>query len=691
MATLEKIRKRQVFLFTVIIVALVAFIIGDGINSAKSFFGPGSAAAKVDGHKIDYQQFNNRLEQMRQELQNRGYNSTDLAVLQQEVLGSMVYETLLQEEYKKLGLVVTDNELSQAMLGQTALPGIVQQVQQTFGVATPDQLHDMAFNPTKYQIPAETASQLQNAWTQMEKDVEKQLLQNKLANLFIASLVANKLDAKDLYDQNSLISDVAFAKVDYSSLPDEEFTPTKEEINSKYNELKSRFRLQQPVRKVNYISVDIKPSTEDITKAQQDVEAAIELLNSQEGVEGLSGLFVTNNMTNKKSAFSNAIAGAIDSLQVGQAKLVSFANNTYTIAKLLGKNEAQADSVRYDVGVISVAGAEQRDSLINALNAGADLEAVTGGQFNKNASVSLIGAEAAAFKDLIAGAPVGKYFTPDTAATANQVRVIRVNGYSAPVNTYEVAEITYQVDPSTTTVNNLRQGLVDFIAANNTAEKFAAGATQAGFNIFPAEVTSSSLSLANIPETRGAVKWVLKAKKGQVSDVKGDEQTGRFIAVALNDIYKDYIPVTEPAINLYITDLVKNDKKAAKLIADFKGKGSSVASYAQAMNTKVDTAAVAFGQAFVNGFPFNENDFIAAVAAAGKGKLTGPVQSNSAVVVFQVNDVKNEGREFDFKTDGARFNQTAGATLLGQNLYNILLGKNIIESNILNFYREEGE
>jgi len=689
MATLEKIRRRSGILFAVIIIALLAFILGDFLNSTHSLFGPGTAVAKVAGHKIDYQQFNTQVEQVRQQMQDRGYSVPDIANIQQDVLNRMVFEELLNEEYKNLGIVVTDNELSQAMLGATALPGFVQQVQQQFGVATPDQLHDMAFNPTKYQIPAETASQLQTAWTNMEKSLEKELMQAKLGNLFMGALVANKLDAKDIYDQNAQISTINYAKVDYSTLADDEFTPTDAEINSKYSELKKRFKIQEPIRKIQYITVDIQPSAEDLTKAQQDVEAAIELLNSIEGTEGLSGLFVANTTTNKKAAMSPALAGMIDTLAIGQAKLLSFANNTYTIAKLLGKKENQTDSVKYEIGVVAVENAGQRDSLLNALNSGASLEEITGGQYQPSTAVSLLSAEAAPLKELIENRPVGQFFTPDTTATAKQMRVMRINGYSPAVTTYEVAEISYQVDPSSTTINNLRQGLANFIAENNTADKFTSEATKAGYHIFPAEVTPSSINIANVPETRSSVKWVNKAKKGEVSPVKGDEQSGQFIAVALTDIYEDYVPVTDLTVNTYIKELVTNDKKAAKIIADYKDKGNSVATYAQAMKTQADTVDVAFGQPVISGFPFGESYLAAAVAAAEKGKLVGPMQSNSAVVVFQVTDTKKEGREFDFKTDAERFNQTQGAQFLGRQLFSILLGNNIVENKLLNFYQDQ--
>ena len=60
MATLEKIRKRSVLLLVIIGAALVAFIIGDFLNSGRNIFGDGTTVAKVDGEKIDYLAFQQR-------------------------------------------------------------------------------------------------------------------------------------------------------------------------------------------------------------------------------------------------------------------------------------------------------------------------------------------------------------------------------------------------------------------------------------------------------------------------------------------------------------------------------------------------------------------------------------------------------------------------------------------------------
>ncbi len=181
----------------------------------------------------------------------------------------------------------------------------------------------------------------------------------------------------------------------------------------------------------------------------------------------------------------------------------------------------------------------------------------------------------------------------------------------------------------------------------------------------------------------------MNAKKGQVSDVYGDDQTGRLIAVSLLDIYDNgYVPVTDNGVRDYVAAIAENDKKAAKIIADYQGKANSVAEYAKLMNTDVDTTKVTFGQRAISGFALGESDLAAAVATAQKGQLVGPMQSNSAVVVFVVNDIDKSGREFNFDTDKMRFNQQQAGSILARNLFNIMLGGNKVENNLLQFYQD---
>ena len=120
MATLQKIRSKSVLVLIIIGAGLLAFVIGDFFTSGRTLFGTGSTIAKVDGTSIDVQEFQRNVEQAAQQAQASG-RKVDYPSLQQQVLSNMVGQVLFKNEFDKLGLTVTDSELSNAMLA-TATP-----------------------------------------------------------------------------------------------------------------------------------------------------------------------------------------------------------------------------------------------------------------------------------------------------------------------------------------------------------------------------------------------------------------------------------------------------------------------------------------------------------------------------------------------------------------------------------------
>ena len=104
MAALEKIRKRAVLLTVVIGVALLAFILGDLINSGQAFFGDGNTIVKVGDEKIDAMEFQKRYETISAQYQNSGNTVTDGALLQKNVIEGMISEILLDKEIEEVGI-----------------------------------------------------------------------------------------------------------------------------------------------------------------------------------------------------------------------------------------------------------------------------------------------------------------------------------------------------------------------------------------------------------------------------------------------------------------------------------------------------------------------------------------------------------------------------------------------------------
>lgn len=685
MSTLEQIRQRPVLIISILGVALLLFIL-TAVDRPGELFTDSHTVAKVDGEKIDYLEFQKRVEQQQEQMQQRGYTNVDVAQVQEYVLQQMVNESLLKKEFERLGLTVTDNELSQAMLGATPSP-YVQQMVQSMGIPSAQLLYEAAFNPTKSGVTPEQAPQFQSAWAELEKNTEEMMLQQKFMALFAGTLTANKLDAKALYEDNATTSTIVYAKKDLSTLKDADFTPTDAEINDLYNQEKNRYRINEKQVVISYIAVDVVPSTDDLAAAQREVEDAIVGLRMNEGTDAVAsnGKFYVNRVSATEASLAPALKKAVPSMAKDSVAMISFIDNQYTIAKLLDVTTS-IDSVLVDVAFINETA--DADSVIARLNTGASKidmgDAIA--QSQDSMWVSLLDPGIAQFKDQIATAETGSYFKPEGGQNG---MTMRVRSRKAPVAVYDVAEITYDVVPSNATIQKLNGDLRKYLADNSTAAKFTSEATKAGYSALSAVVTPSTLSINGLQESRGAAKWALDAKKDQVSGVFNNERDSRLLAVAVNDVYDGkFVPATNETVRNYLTNKVMNRKKAEKLIADYNGKGKSVAEYAAAMQVKADTTQVTFGQPYVRNFPMYESALQANVAVAKKGELVGPVALNQSVVVFTVTDVTAPSREFDYKNDAMVFNQREGVASFQRTLPAVLLGNKKVENKIQKFYSD---
>lgn len=690
MATLEKIRSKSVLLLIIVGAALLAFIIGDFFTSSRTLFGTGTTIAKVGKQKVDVQEFQRRVQEAQQAQQNQGQH-TDAAVLQQQVLEQMLAEKLMNEEVERLGITVTDSELSDMMLGKNSA-FVDRMVQQQYGLGSAAEFHDMAFNPGKYNIPQDQAVQFQQAWIALEKNVEQMLLQQKFQNLFSGTLTANDLDARALYDDAAPTAKAIYVKKDFGALADADFSVEAADINKLYDSERARYALDEPTRLVEYITVNIIPSQADQAAGQRKVEDALKALNESANtdVAALQNFVVEKQTISQSNVDRQArLKAVLDTLSPGRAALVSRNGNDYELARLNSKDQASEKVV---VDFMAIMGNKaQADSLIALLNGGAAFDSIATSELvagtQKAQEISLLGAQAGMVKELIEGRATGVYFTPDTLADAQQYRIMRVAERPAPVTVYDLTTASFTIEPSAATVNELEAKLQNYLTTHKTAAEFADSAQAAGYATFPAYVTPSSAMLGNLPDSHAAVAWAMDAKKGEVSPIFGDVQSGRFMAVALENIYKDYMPAGDPQLNASLTMRARNEKKAEKLLADYAGKAKDIAGYAQLMGVSADTTTVNFSQFLIPGIGGNESEVQGRVAAAKKGDLVGPVKANNSVVALQIIEIDNEGRPYNFDESAIRFNQQRGAAGLGRHIDRILIGKEKVDNKMTTFYK----
>ena len=690
MAVLEKIRSKSVFLLIVIGVALLAFIIGDFLNSGRSFFGAGTTVAKVDGTKISITDFQRRYEQYNQQLQASN-QKVDGAVVQNQVLQDMVTEQLLEEEAEALGIDVTDAEITEAMTGQGAVPAVVQMARQ-LGLESPAQLHDLVFNPGKYGAQDADVAQVRAQWLEMEKNVTNQLKYQKIGVLLSGAIQANDLDKEAIAADMSTASTVDLVNVPYSSLDNKDFPVSDEELQARYEKEKSQFKTEDEIRKIHYIAVNIVPSQDDLAKAQKlfnSVDSTLRVTTGVESVRNISELTI-NQRTVRSNDVDAATREFIASAAEGAVSAPRFRSDEHSLVKLLSK-KMDVDSVNVDM--LQVQGAKKvQDSVLNLLNSGKPFaevadNKVAGGQQNMWMNLIQMGADSKsveAKKKLLAAG--SEYFVIDS--NDNAALIYRVNEKRAPKQMYEIAEVSYKVFPSDETIDNLRAGLQKYISANNTAKLFADNAIASGYQALEAEVTAETPQINGIESTRKEVQWAFGAEKGSVSSIYDKEGNDKMIAVALDDIIPaGYMPLSDSGVRSVIETKVRNDKKGEKLLADYKGKASDLAGYAKLMNVPVDTAVtITFSQDFIPVLRNMESKLTAEAPYAKQGSLNGPVKGDQGVFVYKV--VKNEKSSTQMTPEqlAQRYSMSMGSAAVSRMAVEILKENKDIVNNLIDFY-----
>lgn len=690
MAVLEKIRSKSVFLLIVIGVALLAFIIGDFLNSGRSFFGAGTTVAKVDGTKISITDFQRRYEQYNQQLQASN-QKVDGAVVQNQVLQDMVTEQLLEEEAEALGIDVTDAEITEAMTGQGAVPAVVQMARQ-LGLESPAQLHDLVFNPGKYGAQDADVAQVRAQWLEMEKNVTNQLKYQKIGVLLSGAIQANDLDKEAIAADMSTASTVDLVNVPYSSLDNKDFPVSDEELQARYEKEKSQFKTEDEIRKIHYIAVNIVPSQDDLAKAQKlfnSVDSTLRVTTGVESVRNISELTI-NQRTVRSNDVDAATREFIASAAEGAVSAPRFRSDEHSLVKLLSK-KMDVDSVNVDM--LQVQGVKKvQDSVLNLLNSGKPFaevadNKVAGGQQNMWMNLMQMGADSKsveAKKKLLAAG--SEYFVIDS--NDNAALIYRVNEKKAPKQMYEIAEVSYKVFPSDETIDNLRAGLQKYISANNTAKLFADNAIASGYQALEAEVTAETPQINGIESTRKEVQWAFGAEKGSVSSIYDKEGNDKMIAVALDDIIPaGYMPLSDSGVRSVIETKVRNDKKGEKLLADYKGKASDLAGYAKLMNVPVDTAVtITFSQDFIPVLRNMESKLTAEAPYAKQGSLNGPVKGDQGVFVYKV--VKNEKSSTQMTPEqlAQRYSMSMGSAAVSRMAVEILKENKDIVNNLIDFY-----
>ena len=730
MATLEKIRKRSVLLFIVIIGALLAFILGDFLTSGRSFFGPGDTVAKANGAKVDYNTFNESRSKI-----NSDNNQVDPAMVDADVINNLLLEKLMDEQYDDMGIKISDemiarlmfdaqspyaqgsymmiaarlagapaqadNQVMQMMAGQGA------QLLASFGIIDTKTAYDALENPKKYKLNDEVKGQLAAIVKEVEDDVMKGARQNLFINMLAGLFSGNKADLDAIYNERNTTTKYAYVSQDLSSIKDEDVKLTDADYQKYYDAHKGLFRITEETRFAKVIRVDVAPSAEDLQAAAADAQGLYNDLQTMEvrAAQKKHGNFLSNSGRYNLARLANA--GSLSSfiapdstgsvnIQVGDVRLLPTAAGSHAMAKVTGKSNG-IDKVKFGgIGIPASADSIFKNLTVETFDSIATL---AGGR--RVAEVSLIDESAmmdtAMVNRLKTQALNQVVFDTDTVTDQEGKKQVVKYAYliterDEPADIFDITTLSYTVTPSSKTISDLNSKLNAYIAKNGNAEAFGKNAEKSGYTVVDLAINAQTPALMipegseNMPytrDTRKIIKWIMENDKDDVSKVFSVNSNKYIIAAAIAEEHDDdYLPVTSAGVRKMIEGDVKAQKRADMLIEKI-GKHNTLAEYSSAMGTPVANAQSSFGEQLMTAGALALQGV---VAGAEKGKIVGPFLSGNAVYVIQVNDRETSGLPKDNAKDNNEYIQKTAPYIFSQDsMLRMLVGDNEIENNILEF------
>ncbi len=654
MAVLETIRVKFGILISVLIaVALLSFIVDFGTIQSLSSTSSKYDVGEIDGKSISYTDFQAEIEKITAISEMNGnpvQGDEALAMVRQQAWQQFVNDYLFIPSAKAAGFNVGEEEMYQLLSGEM-LSGFLMQMFQ-------GQLNKELLVEIEAQVEADETGRMRLFWDNLLETVYTDQFYTKYQSLFAKSSFNNALAVAEQVKGNNTTFDVEFVVVPFGFAQDSTIVVSDKEIKDYYNAHKDNYK-QIASRDIEYIVIDIVPSADDVTAA------------------------------------NNAIAAVYDEFVA--------AENMKTF--LLSKSERQLEKRWYKEGELKTLSAEV-EAFVNSAKVGDVSPIFQNG--NSFYAVKVMESAQVPEQVQVKYTQAGVEGASEALAAAEPQWISQMDGFEDLMTTAKGQQITingmlFEVVDTKDVVLKKRVAILEktaqpsdatrsacYAKANSVASK--AGGKLEGFKKAVEEdglyahpynrMPESASRLGSVEHAKEVTRWAFEAKVGQVSGIISIDNK-YYVVAALKGIHKEgFTPVEEVAAR--IKPVLYQEKAAAKKAAEVAEKINGLtdlAAVAEALGTTVSTKEdVTFASFTSAGL---DNKFIGAASVAEVGALNGPLQGNTGVYVYVVTD-RSEGAFFTEDDAALREQQMSYSAM--QMLLPVMMDQAEVKDNTARFY-----
>jgi len=636
MASLQRIRNHGALLIAIVGLAMLAFILGDFLNSGSSFFNRSREnVGIIEGEKVHYTEYESAKEQLTEvykiESGRSDFDEDTYAQIRNQVWNMFVMDYTLRAQAEKIGMDITPDELSELCIGENVHQ--ILRSRRTFmdenGQFSREAVKNLIKAINEGGEDAEQNANLQQArtyWLYWEKAVRISYMQEKYSALLQHLFKANSLDAEFAFNARQNGVSAEYAMKPYYTVADSLVKVSESEVKKLYKQHKSQYK-QTPNRAIKYIAFDIVPSEDDFKAAQELMNNLQEEFKTTEDVS----LVVNTNsdiMYDGRDYSEESVPAQYKEFafakgaKAGDCTEILFENNTYSMARIMKAGYSLPDSV--ELKAIVEDGEDQELGWFKAT----DLP-----------------------KNIAEPAFAGKRGERFTVAQGMGEQTYEIMELGKPTPKVKLAILAREVTPSSKTYSVIYNNAKQFIVNNNNAEALEAAAQEAGMAVIPQyNLTATTDKVGQLKASRPIVRWAFEAKEGAVSDVFECGQ--QFVVAALTEVNDgEYRPLE--AVRAELTYEATNDAKAAYIMKQLKGVESLEAA-AEVMGQPVQNVERVSLADSRMGNAGMEPAVIGKAVAQGENELSEPIKGNMGVFVVKTGAANNLEETFNAESEKAQ-------------------------------------
>jgi len=644
MSIIQNIRDKGAWIiFTIIVIALVAFVLQDGIgkqgNTTETDLGT------VNGVAINKINFEEKLE-----IQVQNYASQ--GVKREQLIGFLwnqeIDRILYINEQEKLGITIGNKELTDVLFG-TESP-----FKQEF---TDPNTGEFKVNDAKQAIAQVKKSKNQEQINQIEKLYIEPSIENRLRNKYQALIVKGlqlpTWMVQKQYNESNSIANIDIIGVPYANISDSTIKVTDDEVASYIKENAAAFQVEEASKSINFVGFSAAPTSADSTNVLNSITALkADFQAAQDPAVFLNKVgsdlpFYNSFISGKSIQIPNK--EAIIAAGVGNVYGPYVDGKNYTIAKVIGvKQWPDSASVRHIL--ITTAGQNGQlvrddstakkliDSIRFAIAGGASFDAMVlkysedagskekGGKYEMFPQAQMVGP----FNDFSFDNSVGTKGVVKTDFGYHYIEVLKQTPRSPA---YKIAYLSKAILPSSETIGAASAAAAAFATASKDIKSFNQEAVKLNKQTFPAVgIKSMDYEIPGLGESRSLVRWVYENDLNSVSEPTeiGDSY---FVAIITGEEKAGLASVA--SAKPQVEGILRDQKKATQIKLGLKGNTmEAIAANAKTIVQPADS--INFNYSLIPGIG-NEPKLVgAAFNKAFLNKPSAPIAGNAGVFVISV-------------------------------------------------------